>query len=66
MVSTSTKLKSSPRVGAKQQAAGEDEERSLVRLNQLIAKAAPKATRETTAALNRFHRDIAAAIRRGR
>ena len=66
MVSTSTKLKSSVRVSTKQQMVGEDEDRSLARLNQLIAKAAPKATRETTAALNRFHRDIAAAIRRGR
>ncbi len=39
------------------------EERSLAEFNRLIAKAAPIATRETAAALNRFHRGIAAEIR---
>ena len=39
------------------------EERSLVEFNRLIAKAAPIATRKTAAALNRFHRGIAAEIR---
>ena len=39
------------------------EERSLAEFNRLIAKAAPLATRETAAALNRFHRGIAAEIR---
>ena len=40
------------------------EERALKVFNRLIAKAAPRATRETAAALNRFHRGIAAEIRR--
>ena len=39
------------------------EERSLAEFNRLIAKAAPLAARETAAALNRFHRGIAAEIR---
>jgi hypothetical protein len=40
------------------------EERSLTEFNRLIAKAAPRAARETAAALNRFRRGIAAEIRR--
>ncbi len=40
------------------------EERSLTEFNRLIAKAAPRAARETAAALNRFRRGIAAKIRR--
>ena len=40
------------------------EERSLLEFNRLIAKAAPRAARETAAALSRFHRGIAAQIRR--
>lgn len=40
------------------------EERSLAAFNRLIAKAAPRATRETAAALIRFHRGIADQIRR--
>lgn len=35
------------------------EERSLIEFNRLIAKAAPRAARETAAALRRFHRGIA-------
>ncbi|MEO5960671.1 MAG: hypothetical protein ABIZ49_11680 [Opitutaceae bacterium] len=42
----------------------EDEERALLAFNRLIAKAAPRAARETAAALSRFHRGIAAQIRR--
>ena len=44
--------------------AEEREERSLAAFNRLIAKAAPRATRETAAALSRFHRGIADQIRR--
>lgn len=40
------------------------EERSLTEFNRLIAKAAPRAARETAAALNRFRRGIAEQIRR--
>lgn len=40
------------------------EDRSLAEFNRLIAKAAPRAARETAAALNRFRRGIAAEIRR--
>lgn len=40
------------------------EERALMRFNRLAAKAAPRAARETAAALARFHRDIALAISR--
>ena len=40
------------------------EERALDKFNRLVAKAAPRAARETAAALGRFHRDIATAIRR--
>lgn len=44
--------------------AADPEERSLAAFNRLIAKAAPRATRETAAALSRFHRGIADQIRR--
>jgi hypothetical protein len=40
------------------------EERSLTEFNRLVAKAAPRAARETAAALRRFHRGIAEQIRR--
>ena len=40
------------------------EERSLLAFNRLIARAAPRAARETSAALARFRRDIASEIRR--
>ena len=44
--------------------AADAEERSLADFNRLIAKAAPRATRETAAALSRFHRGIADQILR--
>ena len=44
----------------------DQEERSLLAFNRLIARAAPQAARENRAALARFHRGIAAAIRRAR
>ncbi len=40
------------------------EERALMKLNRLFAKAAPIAAREDAKALKRLHRDIAARIRR--
>lgn len=52
--------------GSLRSRAAETEERSLAAFNRLIAKAAPKAARETAAALQRFHRGIAADIRRAR
>ena len=42
----------------------DQEERSLLAFNRLIARAAPRAARETSAALARFRRDIASEIRR--
>ncbi len=65
MVSTSLK----PTSPTKRKPVGlglDAEERALKAFNRLIAKAAPRATRETAAALNRFHRGIAAEIRRHR
>ncbi len=44
--------------------AAQVEERSLLKFNRLLVQAAPRAARATAAALNRFHRDIAAEIRR--
>jgi hypothetical protein len=44
--------------------AADIEARSLAEFNRLIARAAPRAARETAAALNRFRRGIAAEIRR--
>ncbi|MDR1788780.1 MAG: hypothetical protein LBR12_00170 [Opitutaceae bacterium] len=43
-----------------------EEEASLMRLNRLFAKAAPKAARENAAALARFRRELAASIQRAR
>lgn len=48
----------------KTRAAERAEERALMKLNRLFAKAAPIAARENAKALKGLHRDIAARIRR--